>query len=153
MASYYPPVGFYFKVEFQGIDGFTDDDIRFQEVSGLTAEIEMEEIKDGAAPGYTYKFPKRAKHSNLVLKRGMLKSSALIKYFENAFDSYFNQFNFSFSPCTIVIQLLNENSEPLSSWQINNAFPVKWQISEFKSNANEIVVETLEFGFQNFKRL
>lgn len=153
MASYYPPVGFSFKVEFQGVDGVTEDDIRFQEVSGLTMEIETEEIHDGAAPGFSYKFPKRAKYSNLVLKRGMLKSSALIKYFENAFDSYFNQFNFSFSACTIVVQLMDENNNPLSSWQVNNAFPVKWQISEFKANANEIVVETLEFGFQNIKRL
>lgn len=153
MGAYYPPVGFYFKVEFQGIDGVTEDDIRFQEVGGLTVEIEIEEVHDGAVPQFSYKFPKRAKYPNLVLKRGMLKSSALIAWFDNALDSYFNLFNFSFSPCTIVIQLMDENGNPMASWQVNNAFPIKWQVSDFKSTANEVVVETLEFAYQNFKRL
>ncbi|PWJ57469.1 phage tail-like protein [Dyadobacter jejuensis] len=153
MGAYYPPVGFYFKVTFQGIDGVTDDDIRFQEVGGLTMEVELDEIRDGAAPQFAYKVPKRAKYSNLVLKRGMLKDSALIAWFDNAVDSYFNQFNISFSPCTVIVELMDENGDPLSTWQVNNAFPVKWQMSDFKANANEVVVETIELAYQNFKRL
>ena len=153
MGVYYPPVGFYFKVEFRGIDNVTEDDIRFQEVSGLTVEVELEEVHDGAVPQFAYKFPKRVKYPNLVLKRGMLKNSALIAWFDNAMDSYFNQLNFTFSPCTVIIQLMDEKSNPLSAWQINNAFPVKWQVSEFKANVSEIVVETVELAYQNFKRL
>ncbi len=153
MGKYTPPLSFYFKVEFQGVPDVIDEDIRFQEVSGLTVDIELEELRDGAEPHFSYKFPKRIKYQNLVLKRGMLKNSALISWFEDAMDSYFNIANYSFSPCTIYIQLQNENGDPVSSWQVNNAFPVKWQISEFKANANEVVVETLEFAYQNFKRI
>ena len=41
--SYYPPVGFYFKVQISGAS--SDDDAAFSEVSGLDTEIEIEEIK------------------------------------------------------------------------------------------------------------
>ena len=43
MASYYPPVGFHFKVEFT-LAGMQETDTRFQEVSGLTAELGIEEV-------------------------------------------------------------------------------------------------------------
>ena len=44
--AYYPPVGFHFKVEFQGLSGAKADDVRFQEVGGLTMELGIEEIQE-----------------------------------------------------------------------------------------------------------
>src|SRR3990170_8771913 len=98
---YTPPIGFRFKVEFQGIDGLTDNDVLFQEVNGLTTEIETEEIKDGANPMRTYKFPKKVKYPNLILKRGMLVDSGLIAFFNDAVNSYFNVLNLDSSTCDI----------------------------------------------------
>jgi len=81
--SYYPPVGFHFKVEFSGV-GNADMDTRFQEVSGLTAEIGTEELQVGGENRFSYRLPTRARFSNLVLKRGMLKDSELITWFSRA---------------------------------------------------------------------
>ena len=39
--SYYPPAGFYFKVQIAGSS--SDDDAAFSEVSGLDSEIEVED--------------------------------------------------------------------------------------------------------------
>lgn len=149
---YTPPVGFRFKVEFEGIDGLTDNDVLFQEVSGLTTEIETEEIKDGANPMLTYKFPKKVKYPNLILKRGMLVDSGLIAFFNDAVNSYFNVLNLDSSTCDITISLLNETDNPLVSWTVFNAFPVKWVTSDFKASGNEVVIDSIEFTYQRFKR-
>lgn len=62
-----PPVAFYFKVHFIGIK--TVIDMAFMEVSGLTMEMDMEEIEEGG--GMKRKIPVRMKHGNLVCKRPM----------------------------------------------------------------------------------
>lgn len=151
-AGEYPPVGFYFKVEFQGIPGITEKDFNFQEVSGLNVEVEVEDVKEGGGSLFMNKVPTKLKYANLLLKRGLVADSALISWFNNAIDSYFTAFDFSFSPCDIFVSLLNEEGEPLTSWQVVGAYPIKWQISDFKSMDNSIVVETLEFAYRYFKR-
>ena len=45
---YSMPRSFHFKVEFQDIPGVATNDSRFQDVSGLTAELGIEEVKSGS---------------------------------------------------------------------------------------------------------
>ena len=42
---------------------------RFQDVSGLSFEIETETFVEGGENRFEYKLPKRIKYPNLVLKR------------------------------------------------------------------------------------
>ena len=145
MAAYYPPVGFHFKVEFPGI-GIDDTDNRFQEVAGLTAEIGTEELPVGGENRFTYRLPIRAKYSNLVLKRGMLKDSGLVSWFKNALEA------FEFKPVDVNVYLLNEKHEVSSSWVFIQAYPVKWVISDFKASENALVIESIELAYQYFRR-
>ncbi len=145
MAAYYPPLGFHFKVEFPGI-GKGDPDVRFQEVAGLTAEIGLEELQVGGENRFTYRLPTRAKYSNLVLKRGMLKDSGLIAWFNNAIQ------NFEFKPVDVTVSLLNENHQVSASWIFLKAYPVKWIFSDLKAQDNSIVIETIELCYQYFRR-
>ena len=144
MAAYYPPVGFHFKVEFPGVG--SEGDTRFQEVSGLTAEIGTEELQVGGENRFTYRLPTRAKYNNLVLKRGMLKDSNLISWFTNAIE------NFEFKPSDVNVFLLNEKHEISVSWIFMQAFPVKWVISDLKAQDNSLVIETIELAYQYFRR-
>lgn len=140
----YPPVGFHFKVEFPGVG--SDADTRFQEVSGLNAEIGIEELPVGGENKFTYKLPTRARYSNLVLKRGMLKDSKLISWFKDAIE------DFEFKPSDVNIYLLNEKHEVISQWIFMKAYPVKWLISSFKAQDNSLVIETIELAYQYFRR-
>jgi len=144
MASYYPPVGFHFKVEFPGIG--SDADTRFQEVSGLTAEIATEELQVGGENRFSYRLPTRARYNNLILKRGMLQNSNLISWFTDAIE------NFEFRTSDVNVYLLNENHQITVSWLFLNAYPVKWVISDLRSQENSIVVETIELAYQYFRR-
>lgn len=143
---YSMPRSFHFKVEFQGVPGVTSNDVRFQDVSGFNAEVGIEEVKSGGENRFSHRLPTRAKYNNLVLKRGMLMDSGLIKWFIDAVE------NFSFSPATIIVKLLDKDHEPLQSWSFIKAWPVKWSISDFKATENAVVVETIELAYQYFKR-
>ena len=144
MADYYPPVGFHFRVEFPGIG--KEDDISFQEVSGLTAGMDPESLEVGGENKFTYRLPKRPTYSNLVLKRGMLNDSGLIQWFKDAIE------NFQFSPVDVNVYLLNENHEPLATWIFMQAYPVKWAIANFNAKGNEVAIETIELAYQYFRR-
>ncbi|WP_291906817.1 phage tail protein [Chitinophaga sp. CB10] len=153
MPTYYPPAGFHFKVEFVGVDGAdADTEQRFQEVSGLNFEIETEELKEGGENRFVYKLPKRAKYSNLILKRGLLKGSALLKWFKSAMNTYFTVVVYDFKPADIVVTLLDEAGEPAAIWNIVQAYPVSWKTSDFRATENSIVIETLEMAYQYFER-
>jgi phage tail-like protein len=142
MVDYYPPWGFYYKVEFS--ISKNKNDVRFQAVSGLTVEYDMEEFKEGGENRFTHKLPVRTKFADLVLKRGMLTDSEVTKWCLAAFRDR------DFKPADISIILMNEKSEPLRTWNITHAIPKKWLVSDLNANDNAIVVETLELMYRYF---
>lgn len=141
-GGYYPPVGFHFKVEFSGIG--SDNDSRFQSVGGLSVEYDTESFKEGGENRFEHKLPVRTKYPDLVLKRGMLTDSEVIKWCLKAFQDR------EFSTIDITVKLLNEQHEPLKTWQVHKAWPKKWSVSDFNAQENSIVVESLELSYQYF---
>jgi phage tail-like protein len=153
MPAYYPPTGFHFKVEFVGVNGMDNDtEQRFQDVSGLSFEVETEELFEGGENRFSYKLPKRTKYPNLVLKRGMLKDTALIEWFKSALNTYYTVVVYDFKPADILITLLDEEGEPVSVWNVVQAYPVKWSVSDFSSKENAVVVETIELAYMYFEK-
>jgi phage tail-like protein len=142
MTDYYPPWGFYYKVEF-GISQ-NKNDVRFQSVSGLSVEYDMEEYKEGGENRFTHKLPVRTKYADMVLKRGMLTDSEVIQWFFNAFRDR------EFVPTDVNVILMNEQSEPLRAWKVAHAIPKKWLVSDLNANDNAIVIETLELSYRYF---
>ena len=143
----YPPVGFHFRVTFS-IGGVGEKDSRFQEVSGLSAELGTEELQEGGENRFVHRLPTLPKYGNLVLKRGLLTDSGLIKWCRDAIE------NFSFEPTTVDVTLLNEKHQPLGfTYSFVKAWPVKWAISDFKAQENGLVVETLELSYNYFTRI
>ncbi|QCX02369.1 phage tail protein [Aggregatimonas sangjinii] len=141
-GGYYPPVGFHFKVEFISVGN--DNDVRFQSVGGLSMELEVENIKEGGQNLFEYKLPGRSKFSDLNLKRGLLLDSELIKWIKDAL------YNRDFKPANMNISLLNSDHEPLLTWQVFNAWPRKWSVSDLNATENSIMVETLEIAYTYF---
>ncbi|MEC8883208.1 MAG: phage tail protein, partial [Bacteroidota bacterium] len=44
----------------------------------------------------------------------------------------------------ITISLLNEEHAPVVVWKVKNAFPIKVQSTDLKSDANEVAIESIE---------
>ena len=153
MPSYYPPSGFHFKVEFIGVDGMNiDTEQRFQEVGGLSFEIETETLREGGENRFEYKLPKRVKYPNLVLKRGLLKNTALLDWFKSAMSTFFMVPLYDFKPADITITLLDEADQPVAIWNVVQAYPLKWAMSDLRSSENAVVIETMELAYQYFER-
>lgn len=143
MAYDYPPVGFHFSVSFTGLE--EDVDTQFQSVSGLTVDMETEEFAEGGENRFKHKFPVKTKYPNLVLKRGMAVESELIQWCRDAMEG------FEFTPKDLTISILNEKHEPLRTWNVVHAFPVKWAMDDFNAEESKLVIETLEFSYHYFK--
>jgi phage tail-like protein len=142
MHDYYPPWGFYYKVEF-GLSQ-NKNDVRFQTVSGLSVDYDMEEFKEGGENRFTHKLPVRTKYADMVLKRGMLTDSEVIKWCLKAFRDR------EFEPADVNVILMNEKSEPLRTWKVAHAIPKKWSVSDLNANDNAVVIETLELSYRYF---
>jgi phage tail-like protein len=143
----YPPTGFHFRVVFSGI-GDEDIDSRFQSVSGLSMEMETESKKEGGENRYEHILPVRAKFAPLVLKRGLIKNSALLKeWCNNAFLSL------DFKPVDLTITLLNEEHTPLITWSVKHAFPKKWSLTDLNAEQNALAIETFELNYHYFSIL
>lgn len=139
------PVSFYFQVEFD------KEALPFKEVSGLSVELETETIQEGGLNEYDYKVPKQIKHGNLILKRALLPlSNSLETWICNCLGNDFSQ---SIVPKNISVKLLNEEGNALRSWVCSNAYPVKWEIDNFDSEKNGIIIESVEFTYLKQTRL
>ncbi|HWZ22414.1 MAG TPA: phage tail protein [Cytophagaceae bacterium] len=145
----YPLPGFYFQLSFSGISGTVDTS--FKEVSGLVMEMGTEEIAEGGENRFKHRVPTGTKYQNLVLKRGLVAATSdLVTWCTNSIGGGLSD---TILPKTIVVSLLDENGNPLKSWNIANAWPVKWETSSFNSMNNEVAIETLEFSFSYFQQL
>lgn len=147
-ANIYPLPGFHFAVAFIGLLPTAAIDTMWQEVSGLSAEMSVEELTQGGENDAVYKLPLRTRYPNLVLKRGLTPvPSALGRWAEEAV------YDFSFKPCQVQVVLLNEQHIPVSGWSFKGAYAVKVGVSDFNAMNNSLVIETLELTYRKVDRL
>jgi len=137
----YPLPAFYFNVSWE--DGNT---VPFSEVSGLNVEIEPIEYRDGESKEFsTIKMPGIKKYGPISLKRGSLaKDNTLFKWWNSA--------NLNIADRkTVTISLLNEKHEPVITWKVKNAFPIKIDSGSLNSKTNEVLIETLELAHEGLE--
>lgn len=142
-AIYYPPLSFHFRVNFDGVSK-NNKDYRFQSVSGLSVDIETEEYAEGGENRFKHKLPVKTKFPNLVLKRGLLVDSELIDWCRNAIE------NFVFEPADLTIDLLSEEHDPLTTWNIVGAYPVKWSVEDLNAQESKLAIESVELVYNYF---
>lgn len=136
MANY-PVPKFHFRVEWGG------SRIGFTEVTGLNLETEVIEYRDGSSPEYNkVKMPGLRKFGNITMKRGTFEN-------DNEYYDWFNTVNLNkIERRDVTISLLNENHEPVVVWKVKNAFPIKIQSPDMKSDANEAAIESIEIAHE-----
>ncbi|MDR9366112.1 MAG: phage tail protein, partial [Balneolaceae bacterium] len=82
------------------------------------------------------------KYSNITLKRGSFQS-------DNEYFEWWNTVKLNtIDRRDVTISLLNEEHEPLIVWKVKNAWPLKVQSTDLKSDGNEVAIETLELAHE-----
>jgi phage tail-like protein len=137
------PVSFYFSLSFRG------EDAAFQEVSGISKELATEEIVCGGENRFKYKLPVATTNQNLVLKRAIItEGSQLVDWCASCLD---NGLTSKIVPNDVSVSLLDVNGMVSIMWTFHNAYPVKYSISDFKSQENGIVIESIELAYTYFE--
>lgn len=142
----YPLTGFHFVVVFELFPQLPND-VKFQEVSGLNVEVNLDTYNEGGENRFVHRLPGRSKYSDLVLKRGMTLVSGITAWVVDAIE------NFNFQPTNLIVSLLDENHLPVSSWYVVNAIPIKAEMSSFNAEEGKIVIESLTLRYEYFKTL
>lgn len=138
---------FHFAVSF--VDDGTSADkaptVPFSEVSGLSIDMQTEDLQEGGGNNYTIRLPKPPKFKNLVLKRALSATSpTVIDWARKAVEQ------FSFSTKTVIVSLRDYEDKSIKSWSFEGAYPVKLSLTDFNANKNELVIQTLELAYRRF---
>jgi phage tail-like protein len=136
------PVSFYFEVLFRG------DTIAFQEVSGISIELNVEEIVCGGENRFKYRLPTASTNQNLVLKRALIiGDSQLIDWCVNTISGGMAN---KIKPYDISVNLLNADGYVSVMWTFHGAYPIKYSVSDLKSQENGLVIESIELAYTYF---
>ena len=128
---------------FQFIVSFGGEPTTFQEVILPESEIEVIEYRDGSdVLSSVRKIPGRTKYSNLILKRGLIKSPKLYEWFKQTKQG-------SLERKDITISILNEEKQPIATWKLINCWPTKYSGSTLNAKGNKFVIETLEIATED----
>ena len=143
MASNYPLTGFHFSVRWNPDD---EENVSFSEVSGLNVTAAVIEYREGSDPEYTtLPMPGLKKYSNVTLKRGSMAA-------DNGFFEWFKDIkNNTVKRRDIAIMLLNEEQEEVITWNLKNAFPVKYDGGSLNAAKGEVLIESLELAYESFE--
>jgi len=136
------PVSFYFELSFVG------EDAAFQEVSGISKELSVEEIVCGGENRFKYRLPTTATSQNLVLKRAVVpEGSQLVYWCASCIDQ---GLAVSIQPHDVMLSLLDSNGNVCMQWTFYNAYPIKYSVSDLKSQESGIAIESIELAYTYF---
>ena len=132
-ANIWPMPKFHFRVM------WGDQEMSFQEVTGLDAQSEEIKYRTGNSPIFSViKMPGLIKYSNVTMKKGIFKG-------DNKFWDWFVQIKQNtIKRIDITISLLDETDNPAMVWKLKNAWPTKISGYELKAEGNEVAVESIE---------
>lgn len=122
------PASYHFRVDFD--DSSFQNDNNFMSVSGLDARLVYENE-------FTDK-PAGAIFGNIVLRRPFRFESKLTISVLNIINTQRKQF------LDLKIILLNAKHEPVVTWFITRAQPVRYALDEFNATTSAVATETFE---------
>lgn len=122
-------------------------DLRFQRVSGLSTEVQLETVNEGGENLHAHRLPSKITYNNLVLERGYIIGSPLNIEFNATFSS------FKFSPSNVLVTKFSESGIPIGGWLFMKAYPVKWSMSDLDAHSNSVAVDTMELAYTRFQIL
>lgn len=122
----------------------------FTEVSGLSVEVEVVEIREGGQNEHVHRVPGPQTHQNLVLKRGITESDALFEWFAQTSGDGFASAGNALERLSGEVVLVDAARKPVRRWAFSGAFPVKWTGPTFVASSSDVATEELEIAHHGF---
>ena len=118
----------------------------FSEVTGFDASIDVIEYREGDMVQTPLKVPGLKKYGNITLKKGLTDSMVMYEWLITGVDGPVDR-------KTITITSLDESEQPVASWQVINAWPVKYTAPDFNATSSEVAIETVEIAHEGMTRV
>lgn len=132
----WPLPKFYFRVDW---DSATN--IPFQEVSGLDIEAQPNtNLHDSSSVFSENNRPGCINNSIVTIKKAVI---------DKAFWDWYVKIKMNtMKPQNVVIKLLDESGNPIMTWTLTNAQPIKMSSTDLKSDGSEIAIERIDIAHE-----
>lgn len=117
----------------------------FSECSGLDANLEIFDYKEGGQNGFVHKFITRASHSNITLKHGVVYQG------DDLWKWHYAWVQGGGTRKDGLITLMDEGRNPLKVWKFKRALPVKWVGPSLNATQSNIAIESLEIAHEGLQ--
>lgn len=114
----------------------------FSECTLPSLEVEVTEQKEGGYNTGVHLLPGPVKAGRLTLKRGLTKSSELLKWYGQVASGDVKK-----ATCNVTLTMLDQELNPVLRMSFVNAYPVKWSGPTFRLSDSTIAIESLELAF------
>lgn len=143
MARQDPLRNFRFRLEIDGLQlaGFSEVFI------GATT-TDVIDYREGTDPTHVRKLSGLTKFGNIVLKRGVAKSPGLYNWHKAIVDGALQA-----SRRRVVIMVLEEDGSEAARFNVSDAWPAKYAVSELNAKGNEVFIELLELVNEGIERV
>ena len=105
----------------------------------MAIETETFEYAEGGLNTYTHKLPVRVKYENITLKRGLDSGRDLFDWYWRA-----SQGQIVRQPISIIVY--DSLGAIVQKWDLQNAFPCKWNGPDLQSEQGAIAIESVEIA-------
>ena len=134
--------------------GFADEpsntEVLFQEVSGMEEDVAAEEVSEGGENRFAHALPKSGEAKHLVLKRGQVsRDSMLYRWCKSTLEADLTK---PITPQNLVASLLDQHSKVVMVWDIERAYPMRWEIGGLSTQNENFILESLELTCKFIKR-
>lgn len=129
-----------FVVEIDGIASSA-----FKSVSGLAAEAEVIEYREGSDPlSSSRKLPGRVRYPNVRLSRGLTTTRDLWDWWETVVNGTVDRRN-------VAIILLDDSRTEVLRWFLRDAWIAKFEAPDLDASGNEVAIETIELAHEGLE--
>ena len=149
------PVGFYFLVDFQNLNG-----VKFQasffEVDGIGWTVNTD--KKNTNSNGALNMPTNMTYDNITFK-------CPVSPLSDDFSKWVNDCANTMSElggggkilrnitCDVIIKLLDESGQPLSAWACNHAYPVSYKLGTLNAAKSDLAMETITLAYNHLERI
>jgi phage tail-like protein len=123
---------------------------QFQQASGLSVTVEVEEVVEGGQNFHTHKLPGRFTFDNVRLTRGVTEDNGFLAWIDTATAGAFEKNGNKMKRTTVAITLVSASGTRLRTWTLQEAFPVSWSGPDFALSDDSFPTEELELAHHGF---
>jgi len=142
-----PYLSHHFRVTFLGIGGVSGRNAHFKSVSGLDVSYVPDPHAEGGEPRFKHQLTNRSTWGPLNLERGLIEDVELYAWCTATFNTMHT------IPTNLIVSLLGEDHQPVMSWFVVHAIPIKWSVDGFDATTTKVMIESFQLSYQYFIRI